>query len=348
MDANEKESVSEKSDAIAEALRTGVLGGLIFGPMLGVFASFVAVLIAAAVAWVVRLFHDEAAEIIITHVASLFSVPWVDFDAWVYCSYVIIGFVWTAAYEFSLSGFWTLAKRRVINWVCGSCFVFVWVTGGPIHLWSSCPLCDMAQINNYARAKLLLAVGVNPNTATNRGVTALIVAANECHEETTDALIDGGADVNAATDEGKTALFYFVDKCLNYGSVRGYGVIYSLLDAGANPNIATSDGTTALMLAAEEDGDGIARMLIEAGANPNAAASDGWTPLMHAAWGWDIEITKALLEAGANPNLVTNDGRTALMLVKRFDTEFQENHGLLNLSRDQAQVTRLLESAEAK
>ena len=322
---------------------------MIFGPMLGIVASFVAVMIAAAVAWIVRLFHDEAAEIIITHATSLFLVPWADFDAWVYWSYVIVGFVWAATYEFSLSGFWTLAKRRVINWACGSCFVFVLVTGGPIHLWLDCPLCGMAKRNDFMRTKLWLAVGVNPNTATNRDLTALIVAAHECHEETTDALIDGGADVNAATDEGKTALFYFVDNCVTeYSSAKGNGVIYSLLDAGANPNIATSDGTMALMLAAQADDEEIAKMLIDAGANPNVATSDGWTPLMYAAWRWDIEITKALLDAGANPNLVTNDGRTALMLVKRFDTEFQENHGLLNLSRNQARVARLLESAEEK
>ena len=351
MGANEKESVLKKIGMIFQSFGAGFIG-IFLAPIFGVVASIFMLAVVLATATVVGVFHDEAAKIIVMHGGSLYLDSEADMTIWPLLSFMVIGFVWRATQTFislSRSGFWTFAKRRIFNVVCGSCFIFVLVTGGPIHLWLDCPLCDMADGKNLARTKLWLAVGVNPNAAKNKGVTALMIAAHECQAETTDALIDGGADVNATTNEGKTALFYFVDKCVNEDArTKGDGVIYSLLDAGANPNIATSDGITALMLAAQADDGGIARMLIAAGANPNAAASDGWTPLMHAAWHWDIEITKILLEAGANPNLVTNDGRTALMLVKRFDTEFQEPQGLLNLTRNQARVARLLESAEAK
>ena len=351
MGANEKESVSKKIGMIFQSFGAGFIG-IFLAPIFGVVASIFMLAVAVAIATVVGVFHDEAAKIIVMHGGSLYLDSEADMTIWPLLSFMVIGFVWRATQRFislSRSGFWTFAKRRIFNVVCGSCFIFVLVTGGPIHLWLDCPLCDMADGQNLARTKLWLAVGVNPNAAKNKGVTALMIAAHECQEETADALIDGGADVNAATDEGKTALFYFVNNCVkDYSRAKGDGVIYSLLDAKANPNIATSDGTTALMLAVQADDKGIARMLIDAGANPNAASSDGWTPLMHAAWRWDIEITKALLGAGANPNLVTNDGETALMLVKKSRTRIIRLGGSENISSEEAEVTRLLESAEAK
>jgi ankyrin repeat protein len=73
--------------------------------------------------------------------------------------------------------------------------------------------------------------------------TSLMTAAWNCKLDAAQALLAHGAPVNAANMKGETALMYAADTCHDGQMVK------LLLDAGANANAATPDNFTALMWA---------------------------------------------------------------------------------------------------
>jgi ankyrin repeat protein len=184
------------------------------------------------------------------------------------------------------------------------------------------------------------------------GLTALLYAARSGCYECAGALIGAGADVNVPTPEGVTPLMIAIDNDHN-------DVAKLLLDRGANPGIWDWWGRTALYIAIDRKetnataggggrgaagggaggrggrggraaaSTGVSNMdiinaLLAAGVDPNPELnmhrpsrggnsgrfienqlSTGCTPLFRATQGSDIEVIQALLAKGANPNINT-------------------------------------------
>lgn len=179
------------------------------------------------------------------------------------------------------------------------------------------------------------------------GLTALLYAARDGCSECVDALIGAGADVNQPTPDGVTALMLALDNDHN-------DVAKLVLARGANPKVWDWWGRTALYIAIDrkETLDGLRRKGGAQGATPAVSSMEiinallaanveinaqllmerpsrsgnsgrfidpqlniGCTPLMRAtigdrsakveAWmiGGDAEVVRALLAKGANPNI---------------------------------------------
>jgi len=181
------------------------------------------------------------------------------------------------------------------------------------------------------------------------GLTALLYAARGGCYECVEALAASGADVNVPTPEGVTPLMIALDNDHNE-------VAKLLLDRGANPNLWDWWGRTALYIAIDRRGSVLAPLktgllavdaehkapaathaaghppvssleiinaLLAAGVDPNAQLNmhrpsrggnsgrfveeflnTGCTPLLRATLANDVVVVRALLEKGANPNIV--------------------------------------------
>jgi ankyrin repeat protein len=189
------------------------------------------------------------------------------------------------------------------------------------------------------------------------GLTALLYAAREGCYACVEALIEAGAEVNLPTPEGVTALMIALDN--NHNDVARF-----LMDHGANPHVWDLYGRTALYIAVNgKNGGGgggfgggrggrgggggpdipalpsrpavtgmdIITALLDAGVDPNPQLnmrrpsnqggrfsdpllSTGTTPLVRAVMDNDMEVIQALLEKGANPNII-GMGTTPFLLA---------------------------------
>jgi ankyrin repeat protein len=181
------------------------------------------------------------------------------------------------------------------------------------------------------------------------GLTALLYAARDGCYECVDALIGAGADANLPTPEGVTPLMLAIDNDHN-------DVAKLLMNRGANPNVWDWWGRTALYIAVDRkaalltpargglgggrggrggapqtpgaaggpavSGMEIINALLVAGVDPDPQLnmhrpsrggnsgrfidpllSTGCTPLMRAIVGNDMEVIRALLAKGASPNI---------------------------------------------
>jgi uncharacterized protein len=180
------------------------------------------------------------------------------------------------------------------------------------------------------------------------GLTALLYAARDGCYDCVEAMAAAGADVNVPTPEGVSPLMIAIDNEHN-------DVAKLLLDRGANPNVWDWWGRTALYIAVDRKANAIAptrgigggggrggapqqaprasngppvssmeiiNMLLAADVDPNPQLnmhrpsrqgnsgrfidpllSTGCTPLLRAAMVNDMEVVKALLAKGASPNI---------------------------------------------
>ena len=185
--------------------------------------------------------------------------------------------------------------------------------------------------------RLLLKAGADPNGVSDRGFTALILAAQSGNRPVVQELLKAGADVDRAF-KGETAL-YRVSEPLRLE------IVQDLLGAGADPNLAAPErGRTPLMevirewpRAVEDQSEAqraeaqffaqfgtdvqaarrvecpqACKMLLEAGADVNAQNRQGQTALMMAGRHGCTAAVEMLLDAGADPSLEDHDGKTAL------------------------------------
>lgn len=179
------------------------------------------------------------------------------------------------------------------------------------------------------------------------GMTALLYAARDGHEEVASLLIEAGADVGRAEANGIAPLLMAV---LN----NHRAIAMQLLAARADPNQDDFWGRTPLWAAVEyrnldmnnreQDSPthngvdrepllGLIEALLEAGADVNARTREvppgrrwlyslndvswvdftGQTPFLRAALSGDLEAMHLLLEHGADPSIATFAGTTPLM-----------------------------------
>ena len=136
-------------------------------------------------------------------------------------------------------------------------------------------LCSAAEAGNIEKVRLMLAAGINPNSATKSSETPLCMAAREGHAEVVKLLLAApGIDVNKAYAAGWTPL--------SWAAREGHAEVVKLL-------------------------------LAAPGIDVNKADAAGWTPLYHAAWGGHAEVVKLLLAApGIDVNKTDVDGWTPL------------------------------------
>ena len=163
-------------------------------------------------------------------------------------------------------------------------------------------------------------------------MTPLMFAAREGDVDSTQALLDGAADVNATAGDGKNALSLAIFN-------GNYAVASLLIDRKADVNNTDMQRFTPLFWAVDrrnmetapnfpwmvtEDPLPLIRKLLDAGANANILVNN--TPrarmragsprivfassLMRAAFSADLELVKLLLAHGADPKVISSDGET--------------------------------------
>jgi len=105
-------------------------------------------------------------------------------------------------------------------------------------------------------AKVMIAMGSDPNAAVAGGWTPLLMASAEGHEATVAALIDAGADPNVRNDLGRSPLMF--------ASSKGFtAIVKVLLAGGADAALRDKSGNTALALAEAQGHTAVARLLKE-------------------------------------------------------------------------------------
>ena len=172
-------------------------------------------------------------------------------------------------------------------------------------------LVTAAEQQHTQRVWDLVRDGVDVNTTTADGATALLWAAHWDDRETVDLLLRAGASVNAAEDHGLTPLAM---ACENASA----SMVDTLLAAGADPDAAQANGVTPLMIAARTGDLGIVRTLLARGADVNAAIpSTGQTALMWATAERHVDIMRQLIAAGADLDAKSTIGFTPLLFATR-------------------------------
>jgi ankyrin repeat protein len=204
-----------------------------------------------------------------------------------------------------------------------------------------------AQMNSVEAVRLLVNAGADLNMTSeepgDEGLTPLLYAAHEGHEDTVIALLDSGADVRSKDHAGRTALahaiyhdFQAVARILlergcdpnsedNLQQTPLGGAAWSdfveivelLLKRGAQVNYKNDRGDTALFYAARKGHEGTVELLLKHGAQVNYKSDYGETPLLSAAqWGHEGTV-ELLLKHGAQVNCKNKRGDTPLLLAAR-------------------------------
>ena len=124
-------------------------------------------------------------------------------------------------------------------------------------------LIGAAQRNDTTVALAAIEDGIDVNSKSPDGTTALHWAVYNGNLALVERLIAGGADVTSANEFGSTPLAEAV-------TVGDVGVIAALLDAGAAVDAPGADGQTPLMVVARSSNTAAAEVLIANGADVNA------------------------------------------------------------------------------
>ncbi|XP_041660741.1 ankyrin repeat and SOCS box protein 2-like [Cheilinus undulatus] len=143
------------------------------------------------------------------------------------------------------------------------------------------------------------------NKRTERGETALIIAAGRNHLACVELLLENGADVDATNNDRETPLYKACEK-------DSPAMVAALLNYNAAVNVHCIHGWTALQEAVGRNNVEICEMLVKAGAKHNLTNSFGITPLFTAAQGGQLATLRFLLRHGADINSQAPDGATAL------------------------------------
>lgn len=176
------------------------------------------------------------------------------------------------------------------------------------------------------------------------GMTALLVAARDGHQEAVQALVEGGANVNQVSESEKASPLVIAIANGHYELAK------YLVEHGANPNLATIDGLAALYATVDAEWAQLGwapnpitvqekvsyldlmKVLLQHGANPNAQLAKtlwfrptshnqewvdkkGATPFWRAAASSDVQAMHLLVAAGADPNIASAEGVTPLMVA---------------------------------
>jgi ankyrin repeat protein len=166
----------------------------------------------------------------------------------------------------------------------------------------------------YACVEEMIAAGANVNVPTPEGVTPLMMALDNEHNDVAKLLLDRGADPNVPDWWGRTALYIAVDRKEAAGGGRGGA---GRGGRGGGDRVAT--GAPGGQAVSSMD---IINTLLAAGVDPNSQlnshrpsrggnsgrfseeqSNTGCTALYRATERNDMQVIQALLAKGANPNI---------------------------------------------
>ncbi|CAA0828045.1 ankyrin repeat family protein [Striga hermonthica] len=160
---------------------------------------------------------------------------------------------------------------------------------------------------------LIEKLNLDVDMETERGDTALLVAAAKGHFKAVKYLILRGADINFSGYKGIT--------CFHLAAERGNKeIMQMLLLRGADLEARSVKGTP-LTCAASSGCVESVRFLLRRGANPNADSPLSGTPLMGALLCPSYECFDLLLKAGANPNTFSLGLSPLAVAVRDKDTK---------------------------
>jgi ankyrin repeat protein len=161
----------------------------------------------------------------------------------------------------------------------------------------------------------LLAKGADVNAKSERGVSALHVAAGKGHKDIAELLITRGADVDekAKSDAwrhgGWTPLYFAI---WHHHS----DVAELLLAKGADVNVKDERNLMPLHLALWSGPTDLAELLVARDADVNARGTWGFAPLHIAARKGHKAVAELLISKGVDVNAKTRDGKTPMSLAK--------------------------------
>ncbi len=169
------------------------------------------------------------------------------------------------------------------------------------------------QIDNVQTVSELLAAGFDPNSRSEKGQPALLVAMREESFKSAELLLKQPTlDVDATNQANENALMM--------AALKGHtGWCRRLIERGAKVNRA---GWTPLHYAAVGPQTQAVALLLDRGAVVDARAPNGNTPLMMAAMYGPEDTVKLLLARGADPKLRNQRGLTAAELAHYSGREF--------------------------
>ena len=171
----------------------------------------------------------------------------------------------------------------------------------------------------YDCVNALIGAGANVNRPTPEGVTALMLALDNDHNEVGKLLLDRGANPSLWDWWGRTALYIAVDrKACALGSGRNCGSVGGRGRAGANqnaavgpsglgPSVSGMDIINALLGADVDASPQLNFHRPSRGGNSgrfvDPLMGTGGTPLLRATMAGDSEVVGTLLARGADPNI---------------------------------------------
>ncbi|MEC8494981.1 MAG: ankyrin repeat domain-containing protein, partial [Planctomycetota bacterium] len=175
-----------------------------------------------------------------------------------------------------------------------------------------------ANTGDVERVRQLLEVGVDVNTTSDDGFTALLVAVRDFDEDgwtrrgmdgpirsdylgVVALLLEKGAFVNARYKDGDTPLLVAVQE-------GRFDLVKLLLEKGADANAVNKKGNTPLLVAVRDNRLDLVELLVAKGADVHAEDKGGDTALIRAVQVGVLAIVKLLVEKGANVNVVDKNG----------------------------------------
>jgi serine/threonine-protein phosphatase 6 regulatory ankyrin repeat subunit B len=192
----------------------------------------------------------------------------------------------------------------ITNFIRVSClivlFVFISIGASSANEQKEYMFRSAAGSGNLDAVKEFLNDGVDVNSSSNRGYTALISASLRGHTAIVNILLENGADVNARDNDGDSPLMASISK--------GHtDVAKLLLGNGADVNMKDRQGITPLIKAAGKGNTEIVRILLIKGADVNARSYSNETAMMAAKKSGNKEIANMLSEKEANAKIAKKE-----------------------------------------
>ena len=194
----------------------------------------------------------------------------------------------------------------------------------------------------YDCVESMIGAGANVNTPTPEGVTPLMTALENDHNDVAKLLLDHGANPGVWDWWGRTALYIVVDRKAG-GSSGGLRLGAAAIDGGrggrggrgGTPRVASRvshmDIINALLAAGVDPSPELNMHRPSRGGNSgrfiDPLLNTGCTPLLRATMAGDMEVIGALLAKGASPN-VNAMGLTAFLVAAGVGTGNRGGTGL--------------------
>ena len=178
-------------------------------------------------------------------------------------------------------------------------------------------LLEAANLCHNEALNFLLILGVNVDHCNEEGRTALMIASKFGDEQVVKTMVSAGANVNIQDNEGWTALMITIVYASHWYHNCYTQVVEQVLKERADVNIQNKNGYTALMIASQSGHFQIIKQLLKEHADVNIQENEGWTALMIASQNGHFQVIEQLLKEHADVNVQSNDGWTALMVASQ-------------------------------